>query len=61
MAKLTSAERSALPSSDFVFPKERKFPIEDRSHANNAKARAADKSPSVRSKVEAAVRRKYGV
>lgn len=40
MAKLTSKQRKALPSKDFALPKERKYPINDRSHAINAKARA---------------------
>ena len=40
MAKLTSKARNALPSSDFALPKERKYPVENRSHAANAKSRA---------------------
>lgn len=36
MAKLTYAQRKRLPSSDFVFPAKREFPIEDRSHARAA-------------------------
>jgi hypothetical protein len=36
MAKLTTKERNALPAKDFVFPKQRKFPIEDASHARDA-------------------------
>ena len=32
MAKLTTAERNALPSSDFADPKDRKYPIEDAGH-----------------------------
>lgn len=59
MAKLTARARSALPSSDFVFPGKRGYPIQDRSHAANAKARAANKSPAVRAAVDAAVSRKY--
>lgn len=42
MAKLTSAQRNALPSSDFAIPSERKYPIEDASHRRNAKARASE-------------------
>lgn len=41
MAKLTSKQRKDLKSSDFALPKERKYPIEDASHARNAKARAS--------------------
>ena len=38
--KLTSKARKSLSSSTFVFPKERKFPIPDESHARNALSRA---------------------
>lgn len=41
MAKLTTKQRKALPSEDFALPKQRKYPIEDASHARDAKARAA--------------------
>lgn len=41
MSKLTSKARNALPKSEFGEPGERKFPMPDRSHAANAKARAA--------------------
>jgi len=40
MAKLTTKKRNSLPKSDFALPKERKYPINDKSHADNAKARA---------------------
>lgn len=39
MAKLTSHERNKLPAKDFAGP-DRSFPVENRSHAANAKARA---------------------
>ena len=41
MAKLSSAERNALPKSSFGEPGSRKYPMPDRSHAANAKARAS--------------------
>lgn len=41
MAKLTTKARKALPKSDFGLPGSRKFPMPDRSHAANAKARAS--------------------
>ena len=41
MAKLTSDERKALPASDFAEPGKRAYPIEDKLHARNAKARAS--------------------
>lgn len=40
MAKLRAARRKALPSSTFGLPGSRKYPMPDRSHAANAKARA---------------------
>jgi len=33
MTKLTHAEREDLPKGDFVFPKTRRYPIEDAAHA----------------------------
>lgn len=41
MGVLSSKARNALPSSEFGLPKERKYPLNNRSHAANAKARAA--------------------
>ena len=40
MAKLKASTRKSLPSSEFALPSQRKYPINDRSHAANAKARA---------------------
>jgi hypothetical protein len=40
MAKLTSSARNRIPSSKFGEPGKRKYPMPDRSHAANAKARA---------------------
>jgi len=40
MAKLKSSVRNKLPKSDFGLPGERKYPMPDKSHAANAKARA---------------------
>ena len=40
MAKLTTKKRKALPKSDFALPSKRKYPVNDKSHAANAKARA---------------------
>lgn len=40
MAKLTAAQRKKLPKSKFALPKEEKYPVNDKSHAKNAKARA---------------------
>jgi hypothetical protein len=40
MAKLTSKQRKKLPSSTFAGPN-RSYPVPDKSHAANAKARAS--------------------
>lgn len=40
MAKLSTAKRDALPKRDFAGP-DRSYPVEDKSHARNAKARAS--------------------
>lgn len=41
MAKLTTKKRNDLKKSTFALPEERKYPIPDKSHAKNAKARAS--------------------
>ncbi len=40
MAELKASTRKALPSSEFGMPGSRKYPMPDKSHAANAKARA---------------------
>ena len=40
MAKLTTARRKALSKSKFALPKKRKFPLDTKARAANAKARA---------------------
>ena len=40
MADLTSGKRDKLKASTFGLPGERKYPMPDRAHAANAKARA---------------------
>jgi hypothetical protein len=42
MSKLTTAKRKALPKKDFALPGIEKYPVEDKSHAKNAKARASE-------------------
>ena len=59
MTKLTTKQRESLSSKSFVFPKSRKFPIEDAAHARDALSRAAHKGGSVEAKVRAAVHKKY--
>ena len=41
MAELNADRRNALPKSDFGEPGKRAYPMPDKSHAANAKARAA--------------------
>ena len=41
MAELTTKKRKSEPKSDFGLPDERKYPMPDKSHARNAKARAS--------------------
>ena len=41
MAELRAKTRNKLPAKDFAEPKQRKYPIEDKAHARNAKARAS--------------------
>ena len=53
MAKLTTAARKKIPSGEFALPG-RRYPIEDKAHARNAKARAAQHaSPSERKVIDA--------
>ena len=40
MAKLNAAARNKLPAKSFGEPGSRKYPMPDKSHAANAKARA---------------------
>jgi len=40
MATVTTARRKNLPSSDFALPG-RRYPVEDKAHARDAKARAS--------------------
>ncbi len=40
MAKLTTAKRNHLPKTSFGLPGRKAYPMPDKSHAANAKARA---------------------
>lgn len=40
MAKLTTKQRKQLPKSSFGLPATKSYPMPDKSHAANAKARA---------------------
>ena len=41
MAELDARKRHRLPAKDFAEPDKRAYPIEDKAHARNAKARAS--------------------
>jgi hypothetical protein len=59
MAKLTSAKRKEIPKKEFGLPGEKKYPMPDKAHAANAKARATQMenkgklSESSKSKIDA--------
>ena len=59
MATLTTKKRNELPKKEFGLPGEKKYPMPDKAHAANAKARATqmvDKgklSPASKSKIDA--------
>ena len=42
MAKLSTAARKRIPSSEFGLPKTRQYPEENPGHARDAKARASE-------------------
>ena len=65
MAKLSMAQRRALPKSDFAVPSKApgpgSYPMPDASHAKNAKARASQfAGPSVKKKVDSKANKKIG-
>ena len=66
MAALTSKKRNALPKGTFGQPGERKYPMPDKSHAANAKARATQQekkgnlSPSQKASIDAKANRILG-
>ena len=41
MAQLSEKKRDSIPKSQFGLPEERKYPMPDKAHARNAKARAS--------------------
>jgi hypothetical protein len=59
MAKLSTAQRNALPSQDFAVPGG-KYPINDANHARNALSRVAQfGSPLEKELVKRKVKAKY--
>jgi hypothetical protein len=57
--KVTTAARKAMPKAEFGMPGSRSYPMPDRAHAANAKARATQQvkagnlSPSSKAKIDA--------
>jgi hypothetical protein len=65
VARLTTKGRKALPAKDFAGPG-RSYPVEDKAHARNAKARAAQAvnagrmSSAEKARIDAKADRKLG-
>jgi hypothetical protein len=59
MAKLNSAERNALPASQFALPGKRGYPIPDTSHAEQALRMRGHASPGEQKQIVAAVAKKF--
>jgi hypothetical protein len=66
MAKLTTKQRKKIPKSEYGLPGEKKYPMPDKSHATNAKARASQMenegklSASSKAKIDAKANRVLG-
>lgn len=62
MARLTTAERNALPSSAFADPVHRKYPEEDAGHAKAALGRAGEYgTPAIKAAVRKKAAAKFGM
>lgn len=59
MSKLSTKARKSLPKKDFALPGRKAYPMPDKAHAANAKARATQMekkgklSPSAKAKIDA--------
>ena len=66
MADITSSQRKELPKSEFGLPGERKYPVDTRARAANAKARAAQQeeagnlSAAEKARIDAKADKKLG-
>ena len=66
MATLTTKARKALPKSDFALPGREAYPVPDKPHAANAKARATQQvkagnmSESTQAKINAKANKVLG-
>lgn len=58
MGRLTAAGRKKIPKEQFGLPGKKAYPIQDKAHAANAKARAAQfASPSEKAAIDAKANR----
>lgn len=54
MAKLTARTRAAIPKEKFALPEKDGYPVQDKAHAANAKARAAQHAtPEEKARIDA--------
>lgn len=65
MAKLTLERRDKLAGSQFGLPGQKKYPMPDRAHAANAKARATQQvgksiTPAQKAEIDAKANRVFG-
>lgn len=66
MARLTAKQRKKVPASEYGLPAQGKYPMPDKAHAINAKARATQMvkkrklSPSAAAKIKAKANRIIG-
>lgn len=66
MATLKAKQRNALPATSFGLPGKRAYPMPDKAHADNAKARASQMekagklAPSEKAQVDAVADKKLG-
>ena len=66
MSKISTKARKEMPKSEFGLPGKRAYPMPDKAHAANAKARATQQvkagnlSPSAKAKIDAKANRILG-
>lgn len=66
MVKLTAEKRKKIPKKEFGLPGSKKYPMEDKKHAANAKSRASQMvkkgklSPASKAKIDAKANKVLG-
>jgi hypothetical protein len=66
MAKLDAKERKKIPKGEFALPESRKYPVDTKARAANAKARASEMenkgklSPASKAKIDAKANKVLG-